>query len=527
MPGGAAVLGLAALALGALALSRGSKEAPKPAGGATTSGTFEFDPNLPPQLEAQALGAIKLGTAAELRTFADQLDAMGYHLTATSLRQRAAELAPAPQVIPPAVPSTTVAPAPVPPAPAPYVPPVPTPSPAPVPSSAPVPPAGPPIPPLIVPAPSPATPPPAPSPPPPGGLSGLDPNMDAQTRQAVIAALTTETDPAKLQGFAASLQAQYPIAAGLLWAKSAAMIALQGPPLAPAPVPALPSVIPAMPPAVPPPGVIQPPAAPIPAVPAPAPSGYTWKLATDADVARDGTQARYQSLLSSPVGTEVQEMHNGRLWKFRVISSTTDPNLTTFAKDVKGWIASLIPGDISAPPAPAIPVPAPTPVAPTSTMTNQDVQRALNALGFAQPPLVVDGVVGPKTKAAVIAFQQAHGLTVDGIPGPQTKASLQAVLAAQGATLPAVAPPAPVPVVPTVAPSATPTVTTNQDVQRALNQLGFATPPLVVDGVIGPKSKAAVIAFQQAHGLTVDGIPGPKTKAALQAALAAQGGLAA
>ena len=274
--------------------------------------------------------------------------------------------------------------------------------------------------------------------------------------------------------------------------------------------------------------MIQPPAASIPATPAPAPSGYTWKLATDADVARDGTQPRYQALLSSPVGTEVQEMHNGRLWKFRVISNTTDPTLTTFAKDVKGWIAALIPGDISAPPAPSLPTPsAPAPVAPSSTMTNQDVQRALNALGFAQPPLVVDGIIGPKSKAAVIAFQQAHGLTVDGIPGPQTKASLQAVLAAQGATLPAVSPPAPSPIVPVIAPSAAPAVVSNQDVQRALNQLGFASPPLVVDGAIGPKSKAAVTAFQRAHGLTVDGIPGPQTKAALQAALAAQGGMAA
>jgi peptidoglycan hydrolase-like protein with peptidoglycan-binding domain len=356
--------------------------------------------------------------------------------------------------------------------------------------------------------------------------------MDAQTRQAVIAALTTETDPAKLQGFAASLQAQYPIAAGLLWAKSAALVALQGPAPAPAPalpVPALPSVvIPSTPAPVPPPGVIQPPALIIPSTPAAAPSGYTWKLATDADVARDGTQPRYQALLASLVGTEVQEMHNGRLWKFRVISNATDPNLTTFAKDVKGWIATLIPGDVSVPPAPVIPAPTPlAPAVPAATMTNQDVQRALNQLGFAQPPLVVDGIIGPKSKAAVIAFQQAHGLTVDGVPGPQTKASLQAVLAAQGATILATTPPVPVPVVPVVAPSTAPPVATNQDVQRALNQLGFATPPLVVDGIIGPKSKAAVIAFQQAHGLTVDGVPGPQTKAALQAALAARGGMAA
>lgn len=64
----------------------------------------------------------------------------------------------------------------------------------------------------------------------------------------------------------------------------------------------------------------------------------TWIAATNADVARDRTVARYRSLLARPVGTEVLEMFNGRLWKLRVVSRTTDPGLTTFAKDVRGWI---------------------------------------------------------------------------------------------------------------------------------------------------------------------------------------------
>jgi len=51
-------------------------------------------------------------------------------------------------------------------------------------------------------------------------------------------------------------------------------------------------------------------------------------------------------------------------------------------------------------------------------------------------------------------------------------------------------------------------------VQQRLNELG-ANPPLVVDGVFGPKTRNAVIAFQTSRGLVGDGIVGPKTLAAL------------
>jgi len=54
------------------------------------------------------------------------------------------------------------------------------------------------------------------------------------------------------------------------------------------------------------------------------------------------------------------------------------------------------------------------------------VQRSLNRVMGSK--LDVDGVMGPYTRAAVVAFQQRKRLAADGIPGPITKAALQAAL---------------------------------------------------------------------------------------------------
>jgi hypothetical protein len=73
----------------------------------------------------------------------------------------------------------------------------------------------------------------------------------------------------------------------------------------------------------------------------------------------------------------------------------------------------------------SVPTPSPSSTFDLQTMTG--VQQALNYLG-AKPVLVVDGIEGPQTKAAIEAFQQANGLAVDGIVGSHTRAALQAAI---------------------------------------------------------------------------------------------------
>ncbi|MBW4656361.1 MAG: peptidoglycan-binding protein [Kaiparowitsia implicata GSE-PSE-MK54-09C] len=130
-----------------------------------------------------------------------------------------------------------------------------------------------------------------------------------------------------------------------------------------------------------------------------------------------------------------------------------------------------------------------------------DVQTRLADLGYFDGP--VTGYFGTLTEDAVVRFQQDQGLLADGIVGGQTWVALQPSGADE-----------------TLSPEQRgywqqgdvgDTVAT---LQTQLNALGYdAGAP---DGVFGPQTEAAVIAFQAAQGLAPDGLAGASTLAALR-----------
>ena len=112
-----------------------------------------------------------------------------------------------------------------------------------------------------------------------------------------------------------------------------------------------------------------------------------------------------------------------------------------------------------------------------SGATGEDVRTIQHLLGVHGHPVTVDGDFGPRTRAAVTAFQTASGLVADGIVGSRTWPKLIVTVAA-GAS--------------------------GARVRAVQGQLAGQGWRLAVDGGFGPRTTRAIRDFQFAHGLEVD-----------------------
>ena len=145
------------------------------------------------------------------------------------------------------------------------------------------------------------------------------------------------------------------------------------------------------------------------------------------------------------------------------------------------------------------------------------MQSYLNAIRKAVPSitaLAVDGIFGPVTHSAVVAFQRHFGLTPDGIIGPITWYRIvDEFNNLQNAPGPG---PGPTPNPPYPGSlirvgSRGADVSLIQTRLNAINRVFPAIPTLAADGIFGPLTEGAVIAFQRIFGLSADGIVGPIT----------------
>lgn len=121
-----------------------------------------------------------------------------------------------------------------------------------------------------------------------------------------------------------------------------------------------------------------------------------------------------------------------------------------------------------------------------------------------------DGIFGPKTKAATIAFQRRLNVSADGIVGPQTDAAVAALFRYLAALEEAKKAPQ-IPAFPGTVQLRSHGYAVRQ-VQQRLKDRGWR---ITVDGVFGPATDKVVRAFQREKGLAVDGIVGRRTWGAM------------
>ncbi len=194
-----------------------------------------------------------------------------------------------------------------------------------------------------------------------------------------------------------------------------------------------------------------------------------------------------------------------------VARAPAKPALTVPLPHTREQAVAAIPAP---PPKVAVPVQAaPAPVDATKTLVIA-VQRELARLGIYTG--AIDGLLGPRTKAAISTWQTAAAIPVTGEPSPELLAVLRKPVAS--------APPAPPPV-PAVVKEAASTdqvaaalaraeeldreqtaLAMGQQlrkVQEALNQIGYG--PLAVDGRASQSTSDAIRRFQLDNGLPVSG----------------------
>ncbi len=123
-----------------------------------------------------------------------------------------------------------------------------------------------------------------------------------------------------------------------------------------------------------------------------------------------------------------------------------------------------------------------------------------------------DGIFGTQTAAAVAAFQKANNLTSDGIAGPSTLGKVYSASAISNAPSPTATP---APSTPTALKLGS-TGAAVSAMQQRLIALKYLTGS--ADGVFGPRTFTALVAFQKNNSLDQDGIAGALTLARLNSA---------
>ena len=153
-----------------------------------------------------------------------------------------------------------------------------------------------------------------------------------------------------------------------------------------------------------------------------------------------------------------------------------------------------------------------------SGSTGDDVQTVQEEMNeHTSHSLTIDGIYGPKTREAVISFQEKNDLQVDGIVGPETAGSLNSgsdSSSSESGTEDASS---------SGSTDSGSSVLRNgdsgeavSDLQAEMNEL--TSHSLTVDGIYGPKTESAVTSFQQHEGISVDGVAGPETFGAMDGA---------